>query len=415
VETGEGKFVFLGKRADWHKGRAVFSYGLENGKKSFTFREIVSFPLPAGRAPGVQKQKNLEQLLDHVMLALGVSYWKTFCPARMETTSLALTKEQADFWGTLYTKGLGEFFYRNKIDFRGLTPFPHTRGKKTSESVRLAAKNRSLLLWGGGKDSIVTAEDFSKKRMPFTLFSVNATPLHIRTAKIAQKPLIVFCRKIDKKLLALNAKPGVYNGHVPVSAIHAFLGVFAAALYGYRNVIASHEKSANEGNIRWRGHIINHQWSKSREFEKKFRRYAKKFMTPDVEYRSHLSSFSEREIARRFSRYPKYFEEFSSCNRNFTLRGGAKERWCGSCPKCAFVFLALAGFLPKSEVIRIFEKNLFLNQNLIPTYKELLGIERHKPFECVGTPEESKTALRLILRRGQFDHDPVIRRLRLLL
>ena len=36
------------------------------------------------------------------------------------------------------------------------------------------------------------------------------------------------------------------------------------------------------------------------------------------------------------------------------------------------------------------------------TYKELLGIEGVKPFECVGTPEEVKLAFYMLYKKGEY-------------
>jgi hypothetical protein len=87
-------------------------------------------------------------------------------------------------------------------------------------------------------------------------------------------------------------------------------------------------------------------------------------------------------------------DAFVSCNEGF-----AKGLWCKACPKCAFVFLVLYPFLDGSQRQRVFGENLFYRpriRNLI------LDLVRHgrKPWECVGTPEESQLALFLSLKKS---------------
>jgi hypothetical protein len=51
----------------------------------------------------------------------------------------------------------------------------------------------------------------------------------------------------------------------------------------------------------------------------------------------------------------------------------------------------------------MFGGNLFADGALLPLYRQLLGIEGFKPFECVGTPEETIAAFLLAHQRGDFD------------
>ena len=79
-------------------------------------------------------------------------------------------------------------------------------------------------------------------------------------------------RMMDPKLFDMNQQ-GYYNGHVPISGVIAFVLVTAAYLYDYTYIIMSNEKSANEGNTVLDGIEINHQRSKSYEFESDFNEY----------------------------------------------------------------------------------------------------------------------------------------------
>ncbi|MDR2415505.1 MAG: hypothetical protein LBD75_02600 [Candidatus Peribacteria bacterium] len=119
-------------------------------------------------------------------------------------------------------------------------------------------------------------------------------------------------------------------------------------------------------------------------------------------YYSLLRPRYEIRIVQEFCKYPHYFHSFSSCNRNFHLSGSKlspHQLRCGNCPKCVFVYTMMRAFLPAEEVNEVFGRNLFADETLLPLFRELLGIEGCKPFECVGTNEEMAVALKLVNER----------------
>ena len=134
-----------------------------------------------------------------------------------------------------------------------------------------------------------------------------------------QKKLAVKFLKIQRFLDWQVFQKHKYDGHIPISAIYAFLGIFYAVLYRYSYFVVANEYSSNFGNIKYKGKTINHQWSKSSEFEDMFSDYVYNFISPDVKYFSLLRPFYEIRIAEIFSNYKKYFPYFSSCNKNFKL------------------------------------------------------------------------------------------------
>lgn len=400
-------FSFNGYEIKKEQGIIIFKYELEHKGEKFSFTEKITFDaarVDFERVP----PKVLTAVLDILSIISGVSYWKLFCPKKIRLPHIKLSREQAEFWNTVYTKGLGEFFYKNKIDFRGLVTFPSSKVKVLRPQT-LEKTGKALVLWGGGKDSIVSAELLKKDGKDFDLFSLNDYPIQRETAKAAGKELLVVKREIDPKLLELNKRPDVYNGHVPVSVVYSATTLVAALLYGYDSIVISCEKSANYGNVKYLGETINHQWSKSEEFEKMFRDYIKIYITPTVTYSSLLRQYSELQIAELFSKYPKYFSSFASCNKNFTITKPNVERWCGECAKCAFVFAVLAAYLPKETLLNIFGKNLFNDPALLTLYRQLWGLEDTKPFDCVGTPEETLAALELASKTGAYKEDVIMK------
>jgi len=353
------------------------------------------------------KVNNLENLIFHLGLMEIPTYWKTTCSPEIIIRAGFLNKKQINWWKNLIVKGMGQFFYENKIDWRSKS-FLKIRCESNDKYKLFDGKlaNKYLIPFSGGRDSIVTIELLNKKTKS-ALFLANPNELIKKAAKATGiKKQIVVQRIIDKKLLALNKK-GYLNGHTPFTALLSFLSVFCAVLFDYKNVVFSNEKSANEGNVRYLGRIINHQWAKSSEFEIMFKKYCRKYLAKHVNYFSFLRKYGELEISKKLIRFPKYFPVFSSCNSSMRI-GSKQVRWCSNCPKCLFVYLTLYPFLSEKQLLLIFGKDIFQNKKLLPVMKALVGQGRIKPFECVGTRKESLIALKLSLKKAKKNKVPYI-------
>lgn len=402
-------FIFDSYEIDRASREIRLYYKLITRGEEISFCETYSFPkkLKWGNTSSVVFQNAVKLL--HILA--GISYWKTYCPKDIKFATYDPTKDEAAFFKKVYENGLGEFFYRNQIDFRRIIKFPADYKARVAKPAKVINKNRSLLLFGGGKDSLVSAELLKAAKKDFTFLYV-ATGAHANIMKdLLPGNAIVVNRKIDSKLFELNKEKSVLNGHVPISAIIAAVGQIAAILYGYRYVIASSERSSNYGNVKYLGKSINHQWSKSLEFDKLLANYTARYITPSIKYFSLLRPIYEIKILDIFSKFPKYFYRFSSCNRNFRINNNRLAEgvlWCGECPKCAFVFSMLSAFVSKDELIKIFGKNLYDDKNLIPLFEELLGIRKFKPFECVGTPEEMILAIFIAYKSGEYRGSPIM-------
>lgn len=409
------RFIFRDYIADHNTSTISFRYAIEFAdKKTDEYVEVLHIPGVTTEMWGSVPETLVDQVLKNLHLALGMSYWKMHCAKEISLEGSELTQKEADFWNTVYTKGMGEFFYRNKIDFRGLVNFPVNKNVMPPKATVFPRSPKSLVPIGGGKDSVVTIELLKKASIDFDLFSLKPSIVQGRMAKISKHTLITLEDKLDPKMISLSAHGEVFNGHIPITVVYMFTGMLTALLFDYRYVVFSNEQSASSGNVKYLGMEVNHQWSKSIEFELAFKEYVRSFITPSLEIFSILRPMSEIEIVRRFTSYPEYFRTFSSCNRNFTIstkqpdKGEDRAYWCGKCPKCAFVFLCLTAFLPKETVIDIFGKNLYADKTLIPLFSELLGLEKFKPFECVGTPEEVAVAMNRAYITHAYDGEPVM-------
>lgn len=359
------------------------------------------------------KQPTLDNLVFHLGLAEMPSYWKATASPNIIIEARSLNRTQIQWWHDLFLRGMGQFFYENKIDFSKSNFLTITSKGTAMYEVRprtSQAKEGIVIPIGGGKDAVVTYEILKQVGEELRPFVLNPKKEQLAILRIAgEKNPVIVQRTIDSRLLELN-REGYLNGHTPFSAYLAFLSVLCAALFDYKYIALSNERSSNEGNVQYLGQNINHQYSKSWDFEKKFRSYSKKYLAEHIEYFSFLRPLYELQIARLFARYPRYFATFLSCNEARKTDSGAREpngngstgspqAWCGKCAKCLFVFASLYPFMETKQLVKIFGSNLFEDETLISLMEELVGERGFKPFECVGTVEESLAALYLSLKK----------------
>jgi len=385
-------FEFTSYKFEPENKRAVFNYRQEfDGADPISFTETLILP----EIPVLNNLPNglVDKILQNVHIIIGISYYKFYCAKDIKIPYI-LSKKEADFWNIVYKKGLGEFFYRNNLDPKISPKFTYDKNAQP-KIFNIEKNNKCLVAVSGGKDSIVAAELLKDGGFDITAIFTEAqreSDIVNKTMDLLGVKSLKFRRILDPKILDTHK----YDGHVPVSAMFAFLGVLYAVLYKHSYCVMANEYSSNFGNTKYKGDDINHQWSKSSEFEILFSDYVKEFITPDVKYFSLLRPFYEIRIAEMFSRHKKYFNNFSSCNKNFTVEKTERHGlWCGECPKCVFAFTLLSAFLTKKELLEIFKKNLYQDSNLLPLFKDVLGLGKIKPFDCVGTFEESKTAFKM--------------------
>lgn len=325
-------------------------------------------------------------LVFHIGLIELISYWKCTCSKNVIIKAGYIDEKQISFFKKTYYYGLGELFYTNGIsasldDFMNIT----CECKKEEIIYPDYKGHGNIIPIGGGKDSVVSLEIL--RGLDNNAFIINPKEITRKCAQIGgyEQPITVK-RVLDKNMLELN-KQGFINGHTPFSACVSFISYLCAYIHNKKYIALSNENSSNESNII--GTKINHQYSKTFEYERDFNNYADRYFRIDIHYFSLLRPLSEYQIAMLFSHYDKYHKTFKSCNV-----GSKKEpwEWCCNCPKCLFVFTILAPFLYKEKLVDIFGEDLFERKDLLNTFIELIGYSTNKPFECVGTYSEVRYA-----------------------
>ena len=333
----------------------------------------------------------MQNIVFHIGMAEAISYYKIAVPQKFIIECGSLNGEQKNWFAKLYFNGLGEFIYLNNINVtqEELVHFSSTCKDEAFGKISVKTQENIIIPIGGGKDSLVSYELLKEEFPEALMFSMNPIVASKEILKKHPQNSIELKRELDlEKIFDFN-KRGYLNGHIPFSSIVGFISIWLGLLYKTKYIVLSNESSANEENIIYNGQKINHQYSKSIEFENDFRHYIAKFVTDDVEYFSFLRPLDEIHIAQLFATFAKeHFFTFRSCNV-----GSKRNEWCGKCPKCLFTYIMLCNYIQDAVLEKIFAKNMLDDEQLQELFDALSQSDAVKPFECVGTYDEVNYAL----------------------
>ncbi|HTA32589.1 MAG TPA: hypothetical protein VK721_04110 [Solirubrobacteraceae bacterium] len=406
-------FRFTARELD-DRGRVTLGYALD---EELAFTEVFELPLgDPGRRLDEAERERVDGLLALLHWVAGVSYYKTALPPNVACETGVPPPAVATLLEALYSEGLAELAYTN--DLAALPQPSFGDGASSTRPVTAAgtsapspdAAQRILVPVGGGKDSAVALEIVRRSGHELALFSLGDAPPIARTVAAAGLPRLLATRTLDPGLPALNAA-GALNGHVPITAIVSCVALLSAALNGFDAVAMANERSASAGNVMWDGVEVNHQFSKSFRAERLLSAaLAQGACGPRLF--SVLRPASELAIARAFARMERYHGAFTSCNAIFRIDPALRAAsWCCDCPKCRFVFLAMAPFTAPQQLREIFGSDLLDDERQFEGFALLTATGGHKPFECVGEEQESLAAIRLLAREERWSRHSVVRRL----
>ncbi len=398
-------FRFVRCGFDAATGVAQLVYAFDDGPELVETITVpgAPFALDAARAQAAGHALRLLHLI------AGVSYYKAAVPDEIRIDSYAIDADTAALMELIYVNGLGEFAYRNGLNLHGRIRFPVAQ-EAGAQAPSLGLREHALVAIGGGKDSLVSIEALRALGVEQTVTWIGGSQLIRACAERTGLPTLNLGRALAPQLFDFN-REGAWNGHIPVTVLNSAIMVFAAVLLGVDQVVFSNERSASYGSLIEGTGEVNHQWSKGWACEQAFGEHVQRMVAADLQYYSLLRPLSELAVARQFAKTDRYDAHFSSCNRNFHILGERPvNRWCGVCPKCHFVFLALAPFMPKPRLMGIFGRNLLDDVAQIDGFDALLEYQNHKPFECVGEGRESRAAMAALAERPEWREDALVER-----
>jgi hypothetical protein len=405
ARDGIQAFRFVRCGFDAASGVAQLVYAFDDGPELV---EAITIP-GAPFALDATREAAAQQALRLLHLIAGVSYYKAAVPKQIRIESYAINVDAAALLDTIYLNGLGEFAYRNGLDLHDRIHFPHVSGE-AALAPAAGLREHALVAIGGGKDSLVSIEALRGIGIAQTVTWIGGSQLIAACAARTGLPMLNIGRQLAPQLFDYN-RQGSWNGHIPVTVVNSAILVLAAVVLGVDQVVFSNERSASYGSVIEGTGEVNHQWSKGWACEQAFGDYVQRHVAADLRYYSLLRPLSELAVARQFARTDRYDAWFSSCNRNFHLLGERPaNRWCGVCPKCHFVFLALAPFVSKPRLVGIVGRNLLDDEAQTGGYDALLEYHDHKPFECVGEGRESRAAMAALTTRPEWSEDALVAR-----
>lgn len=404
MPSPDAVFRFLSYYFDRSTYTATFVYqGIDN----IIFTEKIFFaPKPGTNTSSFNllDDPGLTQLLDQAMflafILIGTSYYKAH-PTKNIRLDRPLDDFQARFFSTVFQEGLSQYAFENRLTRDKLATFKPTPGFQNKPAVEYHGQG-VLALQSGGKDSLLVAELLNEHNINFVPWYISSSSDrshpnvidHLDDGFNHQKASVVY-RQIDHLHLQ---QTGGLNGHVPVTFIVESLALIQAILNNQNVILTSIGREGEEPHAMIGDLPVNHQWSKTWQAEQLMTEYIKRYLSPDLHLGSPIRHLSELRIADLFVQkcWQKYGYSFSSCNEaNYKQNSqNGTLKWCGHCAKCANSYLLFCPFIPPQFLQSLFgDKDLFLDQNLTQIFKGLLGVGGEmKPFECVGSVEELRSA-----------------------
>jgi len=255
-----------------------------------TFRPSVEF---SGLSPD-EAARVTDPAAQRIVRALAIveaaSYWKATISPVIEIGIGAADPAEIAWWGKFWIPAMGEFLYRNGIDFtapdflRVATAPGLAAGEPTATGGQVSAA-RPLVMFSGGKDSL--ALTYALKDGPVDFFLYNPTQSQRTLARsLADGGRITEVhRSMLPELLAMNDSGEFLNGHTPYSAYLALAAMLTGYLRGNDVIVAGNSRSDDEPNVsEYLGRPVNHQWTKSAEYEQALQEYAARWLPGGPSY-----------------------------------------------------------------------------------------------------------------------------------
>lgn len=153
------EFIFESYSFDLDKGVASFNYSFDGERH---FKEQLFIPITDVKD---FNQLALDGALQLSFYLSGTSYYKTFPTKKVKFKAAQPDKWQAEFLQRVYTEGLSQFMFENKLTQADIAVF---EGAENSLQPVTYDGKGSLVLQSGGKDSLLLATLLEEKDLVYT-------------------------------------------------------------------------------------------------------------------------------------------------------------------------------------------------------------------------------------------------------
>lgn len=319
-----------------------------------------------------------------------------------------LTDALFDLWRTVVRKVWAQWRYEHDLPHY-LGPGPTTPLHPARALPLVSAKPVEQSLWfcGGGKDSLLAShmlrtvgERYDALEYGHSTYGRMQPQMAlidrlVEGADTRRHTIYIYDTSTDLPVDRLSPYAGVRYVLAAETPASLFASLPIALTHGYRRLLLGHERSANVGNLYWSvtGEDVNHQWGKSLQAERLLGDYVRTHIAPEVHYCSILQPAADTLIFASLRHIADRVPLAHSCN--------VEKPWCLRCPKCAYVWICYKAWLPWEPVDVAFSGvNLLDVEENQRSYRQMLGLDQHTPFECIGQPDEVRLAFAMARARG---------------
>jgi len=312
----------------------------------------------------------------------------------------------AALWRRIFVNVWAQWRYENGIS-EPYVPALEVADAPAPAPVVCPGSDGVLNLSGCGKDSLVANGILRRIGVPYRNLTYYASiygplraqralnaPVVRNTGAAGVHELWMFDDFLESPVLACRPDRGIGTLCAAETPASVFAALPVALHAGATAMALGHERSADTGQMvrHDTGEHVNHQWGKSLEAERAINAYIRAELVADFSYFSILKPIYDVVIFSLLQREGDHVPATSSCN--------VHKPWCGRCPKCAYVYLGYAAFLPPGLVRRTFPRDILNDPDTLPVYRALAGLTDRLPFECVGQAGETRLMLHVCRARG---------------
>ncbi|MDD5098716.1 MAG: hypothetical protein PHD31_03315, partial [Candidatus Pacebacteria bacterium] len=120
----------------------------------------------------IKAKKDIANLVFNLGMIEMFSYWKAVCSPKIIIKCGYLDSYQKKWWKKLLLKGMGQFYYENKLKFIDVEF--ETLGKRIDKKIKIKG-DKAMVLIGGGKDSAAALELTKKAKKDVACMALNPT------------------------------------------------------------------------------------------------------------------------------------------------------------------------------------------------------------------------------------------------
>jgi hypothetical protein len=312
-------------------------------------------------------------------------------------------------WETMFHHVWGVWRLEHDLpEYRLPRPSVRTTSSNSVTAVDAGHGDTQLLvLCGGGKDSLATMRLLERADFDYEVFVYSHSTYGRGQAQHRLiDDLLAHCRPravhrawvhddaVDAPVAATAPELGIRRIVAAETVSSYFTALPVALQHGNVEVALGITRSTDEHNLVWdrTGEAINYLWGMSGTAESLLQDYVRQELVANLTMFHLLRPIYDVTVFSLLRRDLDAVPSTHSCAQ--------QKPWCCRCAKCLYVWMNYAAWLPAETVAGTFDINLFELPENRPMLRKMLGLESHKPTDCVGTVSEARLAFAMCRARG---------------